>query len=321
MSLLIDDDFVTLADLAAIDPEIADVASTEGVTVAGDNSIVRQAWDECADALTDAMQAFGGDIIAWPGSITTYGAFGVSRPRVRLNQIVISPVYGRRDSTLKRWMIYNAITLFYRAASNRTVKDRYAQKHDNFLIEVGRIWSRLFSTGLPMVAIPLAAPGALHDYCAGYWTAANLAYVAGGSAAAANYNVAITWVDQTSGYVTPLSKGNAESGPSVILPATIPASNKLQVTITGLNPPSSSQQPTRGMAEGPYVTRTATGWNIYAGDPTDPNGIMYLQNATPIPVGTQTYTLSGPPTLSGYQLQPGQVPDVNYAFQKTLQRA
>ncbi|CAB4130838.1 hypothetical protein UFOVP130_38 [uncultured Caudovirales phage] len=320
MSLLVDDDFVTLADMAAIDPEVSDVADAEEITVVGDGGIVRQAWNECADALLEAMQSFGGDIIAWPGSITSYGAFGVSRPRLRLNQIVVSPVYGRRESTLKRLMIYQAIVLFYRAAANRRANDRYETKYKRFAADLATLWYRLRATGLPMVAIPLAAPGALHDYYAGNWGFSNLMFVAGGSAAQAMYNVAITWVGQTSGYVSPLNKNNAESGPSAILTATIPDSNLLKVSINGLNPPSTAQQPNRGISEGPYVTKQATGWNIYVGDFADPNGAMYLQNSTPIPVGTLSYTLPASPVLSGSLMQPGQVPDSNYAFQKILQR-
>lgn len=319
MALLIDSDFVCQSDMLAIDPELSDVADAEQITIAGDDSIVRQMWDECADTLTAEMQAFGGDIIAWPGSITTYGAFGISRPRVRLNQIVVSSVYGRRDSTLKRWMIYRALVLFYRAASNRHGNDRYEMKWERFKGEVADAWKLLWANGLPYVAVPLAAPGALHDYFAGYWSTANIAYVPGGSAAQASYNVAITWVDQTSGYANPLNKNNAESGPSAYLSATVPADELLQVSILGLNPPSTAQQPNRGIAEGPYVTRQATGWNIYVGAAADNNGLMYLQNAVPIPITTTSYTLAAI-TLAGSLLQPGQVPDANYAFMKTLQR-
>lgn len=319
MALLIDSDFVCVADMLAIDPEMSDVADAEQIAVTGDDSIVRQMWDECADTLTAEMQAFGGDIIAWPGSITTYGAFGISRPRVRLNQIVVSSVYGRKNSTLKRWMIYRALALFYRAAANRRVNDRYEVKWERFSGEAAGAWKALWANGLPYVAIPLAAPGAPHDYFAGYWSASNISYVSGGSSALATYNVAITWVDQTSGYVNPLSKNNAESGPSAYLSATVPANELLQVSILGLNPPSTAQQPNRGIAEGPYVTRQATGWNVYVGTSGDNNGLMYLQNAVPIPVGTTSITLATI-TLAGPLLQPGQVPDANYAFQKILQR-
>ena len=321
MSLLIDSDCVTQADMVALDPEVATVATAEGFTVTGDGSIIRQAWDECADTLTESMQAFGGDIIAWPGSITAYGAFGISRPRLRLNQIVVTPTYGRRDSTLRRWMIYRAMALFYRAAANRLIKDRYETKWQRYEAESKKIWWNLWSNGLPMIAIPMAAPGALHDYYAGSWAASNLANVSASSTAGGSFNVVITWVDQTSGYVNSLNKNNAEGGPSAMLTTTVPANDVLQVNINGLNPPSMVQQPNRGIAEGPYITRNATAWNVYVGSPTDPNGLMYLQNSTPIPVSTLSYTLAGDPVLSGALLQPGQVPDSNFAFQKTLQRA
>jgi len=319
MSLLIDQDVITQTDLLAIDPEIADVADVEDITVEGPQSICRESWNECADILLDAMQAFGGDIIAWPGTLTTYGAFGISRPRLRLNQIVLSTPYANRHSVLYRWMIYRALTMFYRAASNRRSIDRYELKFERFEKDTKKHWRTLFATGLPMVALPLACPGAVHELQSGtFGLLTNLAVVAGGTMPADTaFDVAITWVDGTQ-YVSPANTQNAESGPSVTLTVTVPTGNVLQVNLSGLNPPSSkSAMLQRGIADGPYITRTASGWNAYVG-PT--GGILTLQNAAPIPVATTTYTLPDAPTTTGAQMLPGQFPDANYTFQRICQR-
>lgn len=320
MALLIDDDHVSMPDLLAIDPEVAEIADAEGITFDGEGSITRQAWDECSDQVLDAMQAFGGDIIAWPGTLTTFGAFGVSRPRLRLNQIVVSAPLGRRVSPLRRWMMYQSLVLFYRAASNRRTSDRYELKWQRMTDEAKQAWRTLWSTGLPMVALPLACPGALHESLAGTWGIDNVTASppgwSGGEQRDQTFLVAITWVDQSQ-YISPANTQNAESGPSKTVAVIVPSGQRITVDISTLNPPGSVTIP-RGMADGPYVTRKATGWNVYIGTSED---ALYLQNPAPIPLNTEAHTLTEAPVLSGVTLQPGQFPDANYAFQRTLQRA
>ena len=325
MSLLIDQDFVTQADMIAIDGETAEVADAEGLTIGGDGGIVRQAWDECSDELMEGWQAFGGDIIAWPGTLTTYGAFGICRPRLRLNQIVVNSPYELRRAPLYRWMIYSALVAFYRSAASRRSVDRYEKKWNNYAAEVKRRWQMLTGTGLPMVALPLACPGAVHELMAGAWSASNVAAVAGGTMAAETvFDIAITWVDGTQ-YISPQNTQNCESGPSATVTLTVPAGQVLQVSTTGLNPPNkTSAMLKRGIADGPYMTRTATGWNVYAG-PT--GGALALQNAAPIPVATHTYTLADAPIAAapgvdgvGAPMLDGQFPDANYTFMRVCQR-
>jgi hypothetical protein len=62
----------------------------------------------------------------------------------------------------------------------------------------------------------------------------------------------------------------------------------------------------------------ASSWNCYAGTSAD---ALYLQNATPIPLGTTSYTLADKPALSGNRLQPGQWSDYNFSWQHMLQRS
>jgi hypothetical protein len=285
VSLLIDDDVVNDSDLQAIEPELSDIADACSITIDGDAGIIRQSWNESADVLNETMQAFGGDIIAWPGTLTTYGAFGINRPRVRLNQITTTTPWGRRTSPLKRWLIYRALTLLYRECLNRTDKDRYEKKWNRAKDALAVAWRNLWANGLPYVSIPLEAPGAVHAYYAGEWSATNLSLLTQGTSEAQTVFVAITWVDQNSGYVGPTNKNNAESGPSQVLSINVPANNVVQISILGLNPPGPGAggvlQPPRGIADGPYITRAATGWNVYAG--TSATG-MLLQNPIPLPL-------------------------------------
>ena len=311
MSLFVDDDFVTVDHLMALDPEVLEIASAEGIATEGDGSVVRQAWDECADRLLEAIQTFGGELVETPGTITSGWFFSSSKPRVRLNQIVVSPQYGRRTSTLQRWMTYRALALFYRAAMNRRVSDRYETKYDRMMDESRRMWRSLFASGLPVVLNPLPCPGAVHEIHAGEFDSTAVTTIPGPGAPEGSYDVAITWVDGTA-YVSPENKGNAESGPSRVLPIFVPADQLIQVSIAGLIPPGSAQY--RGEA-----TRKATGWNIYVGEAG--SGRLYQQNVAPIPLTTTSYSVAGPPALGvPYLLDSGQRADFNLTFQNIVGR-
>jgi len=289
MSLLIDDDHITTSDLLAIDPEVSDIATAEEITIEDDGGIARQAWDECSDRLMECMKPFGDDAFYTPGLVT------IGQSRVKLHQIVVSSQYGRRASALRRWMIYHALELFYRAAMNRRVSDRYEEKYERMREDTRERWRVLFGSGLPFVVSPMPCPGAVHEIGAGNFGASNLAYVEGGADAEAEYSVAITWTD-----------GTVESGPSKTLAATVPQDQLLRVSIAGLTPPRA--------VDG---RRAATGWNVYVGTP---GGTLYRQNAVPVAVGTSTYTLVGAPVLSGTVMGTGQAPDSVATFQTLLQR-
>ena len=315
MALLVDDDHITTADLLAIDPEVSDIADAEGITVEGDGGIVRQAWDECADKLTEATQTYAGELVAWPGLFTNLGFIGASRARVQMTQIVVSAPYGRRASPLRRWMIYAALVLFYRAASNRRTSDRYESKHDRMADEIRRRWRALFASGLPVVLQPLPAPGAIHEQGAGDFDALTaLSFAASTGAAGGNLDVAITWV--AAQYVSQDNKQNAESGPSKILTVEVPTDKALTVSIAGLVPPG-SQSYQGGTADGLNQRRTATGWNVYVGAA---GGTLYLQNSTPISLSATTYNVAATPVSTGYVMGTGQYPDFNLTFQNTIGR-
>jgi hypothetical protein len=313
MALFVDADHVSQADLLAIDPEIPDIAEAEGINT---GQVIRQSWDECADALLAVAQRFGSGATDWTSGYTLRNGAGSGNiPAIQLSQIVVSPQDGRRISPLRRWMIYQALGMFYRAAANRRVTDRYQGKLDANVETLKWRWRDVFSHGIPVVTVPLPCPGAVHELDAGDFTDTGVTAVAGGSAAATDAEVSITWVDETS-YVSQEARRQGESGPSTAVQFTIPANSLLRVDISGLVPPGSVPYQ-GGTANGIRSYRKATGWNVYVGTP---GGSRYLQNAAPIALTSTTYTLAAAPVLSGYIQSSGQVPDVNLTLQNTFQR-
>lgn len=316
MSLYTDSDILTQNDLLCVDPAVSDVADAEGITVEGAGSIIELAWDQCADALLANMQSFSGDLFAWPGQITALNYLGASRPRVRLNQIIWTASYSDRNSPLRRWMIYRALVLFYDAAINRRETDKYVRKVQQYEQASKGAWSNLYITGLPYVSMPLDCPGATHALTAGTWGASNVTTVAGGSAPSpVSYDVVITYVDTTR-YISPTNTQNAESGPSATVTLTVAADTVISVGIASLIPPGTLPDQS-GTADGVLVPLVAGGWNVYAGAAGQ---TLYLQNSSPIPIATQSHTFSGAPVLSGNMLTAGQYPNVNYTFQKLINR-
>jgi hypothetical protein len=305
--LFTDSDLLTAADLVALDPEAPDVAAAEGLIVEGDGSILRQAWEECADEALGRMEAFGGRLVAHAG--------GGQVSRVALSQIVATDAYARKLSVLQRWVLYRALVLFYRAATSRALNDRHALKMAQYMADAASQWRALWRRGLPVVWQPLPCPGAVHEWGAGEWTPEHVSSVPAASSADMTLQVAITWVDG-SRYQSPGAKGNAESGPSRVVAFVLPADERLKVSIAGLQAPAGAAR-LRAPGEAQFGTMTATGWNIYAGMLAGP---LWLQNAAPVPVGQIEYTLPDVPLLGGEMLEPGQAPDVHLAWQNVLQR-
>lgn len=314
---------VSQATLAQIDSELPKVATGEGIAVDGVGAIADQVSSECAIELMAAVQTFGGlpsiGGVSWAhnAAVLNTGYVGMDVPRVNLSQIVVDGLYPGLASPLQRWVQYRALALFYRDASGRKGKanDRYEEKRENFNDLALKSWKQLKSTGLPFILAPMACPGAAREVGSGSWTAGNVAKVAGVGTAGTFY-VAITYVDGIS-YQTPVAKGNAESGPSAAFSITTLISEVVTVDITSLNPPDGTT-PAIGISQGIVTRRAATGWNVYVGATAS---TLYLQNASPIPVATKTYTLPGGPVLSGYVMTSGQYPDANITFQNMLMRA
>lgn len=325
MALFLDANFVSSADLIRLDPEVTKVAQAEQIQIDTTDGIAAQACDEVGQKILSENQAFTGFLPPFAQPYTQTAAVinlvgpSVNRARIPLSQIVVSSPLDATLSGLKRYAVYSALVLFYRAAFYKKVNDRYDNKRKMYEEEIRKkYWPRFYNQGCPIVNRPLAAPGALHEFQAGVWDASRLSLVAGTNPATANYDVAITWVDQSK-YVSPSVKGNAESGASALLSAfQITAANVLQVDITPLNPPNGQAPVNVMLGQGLIVPGNATGWNLYVG--ASGAGTLFLQNAAPIPVATKQYIMLGAPVLSGAILDAGQWPESYLTMQRTLFR-
>jgi hypothetical protein len=329
MGLINDSDFVSSLDMLALDPEITKAAAAECITVDGPAGIAAQACDEVGQKLLLETQAFTGFLppFAMPynqtAAVLNLVGPSVNRARIALAQVIVGPQNPMESSIakpshVKRYGIYLALSLFYRAAFYRKANDRYDNKRKMYEDEIRKkYWPRLFNQGCPIVYKPMACPGAIHEYNTGIWGPANVSTVAGTNAGAAAYDVAISWVDNTK-YISPALKGNAESAPSATVPAVNAAIGQvLQISIAGLNPPNGQAPLNLALGQSLVMPGSASGWNVYVGTA---GGILYLQNAAPINIGTLSYKLPGAPVLSGYAADQGQYADAYFTMQKTLMR-
>lgn len=281
MSLFTDRDFVTREMMLALDSEVAEVASSENITIEGDYSVIRQAWEECANTLIGRTVGFHGQRL------------------VQLNQIVVDDALVARMGHIERWMLARAFVLFYQNAIARTVEDRYKVKLELHELNEKKHWRGLYDAGVQILHNPLPCPGALREISAGLFGESNI--TASGTAATTqtSVDVAITWLDSRR-YVSATYRQNGESGPSQRLSFLIPDGKLLSVNIAGLTAP-------------PFATH----WNLYVGPA---GGQMYLQNANPIPILTSTFTLSGEPVFGGIKSHMGQVPESNLILRNQVPR-
>jgi hypothetical protein len=321
--LFTDSDIITPADLAVVDQEVTSDATALNVTLSGPGSIIRRAVEEAGTEITAAFQNFSGYLVGLGISANHVAAVlntlttAINRPRARLNQVcALDP-----DPThlhMKRWLEYRALTGFYRSLYHRKVEDRFEKKMNNYRAEASFAWNNLISSGLPIVLQPLACPGALRELGSGTWGASNVSAGGTGSTEIGHvYDIAITWVN-SQGYVTWSNNGNGESAPSAIVTLPAVTGSVLTLTLTGLNPPDGTIPQNLGTADGIYTPQPASGWNVYVGITGQ---TLWLQNATPIPIATTSYTLADAPTLTGNPMGQGQHPDYNFAFQNVLWRA
>lgn len=339
--------FITANDINYIAPDlVTELAASQFSTTI--TNLAQEAYSQCSTIIASQLQSVIGATNFNPsgGATSLHNAaiiWGVRAQsnvvRLRMGQIVINDLYQGDGppatsvslyGPLRSWLIMWACILGYRKMVGRVdpTLDRYRTKYD-FLRNVAGAekWAMLRSTGLPYVRVPFPAPGALYEPQQGIWSAANLTNTALSGPAGGTFTVAITWVDQSSpvNYISPTTKNNCESGPSLSYPntyltPTIAADNVLTISIASLIPPTgnvnNAEASITGVTQG---TRIATGWNVYVGS-NDPTQSLYLQNAVPIPVTQQTYTLASDPVLAGYTLGPGQYPDANMPMADLMMR-
>lgn len=330
MALFTDSDIASLALMSQIDPEMNNVASLIGSTpIEGPGSICETAWSECRSKLEAALALYStyygcSGMQAHMSALLNTGSGNGNRPRLRLNQVVVSDVYYANSlSPIQRWVTYSALKSVFQTAAHRvgakkgTESDRYDAKRTFYEKKQDELWRQLMNQGMPALSSYLDGPGAKHSYQSGTFTPSNLILTAGGtSTAELLVNVAITYFDATQ-FIDPLNKNNSESGPSAIQSFTIPAGNLLTVDINSLSPPDRNNPPNLGISQGIVPFMGADGWNIYVGQPGAP---LYLQTPNGIAITQKTYTLSGAPVLSGYQMDSGQKPLTNAIFGQIVQR-
>lgn len=325
MALWVDEDFVTLADLMAMDAEVSSVADTESLTVTGNAGVIRRAKAMAQQTLSRFMSFANFS----PTDLTFRDVnMPITTEQFRYNyagfaQLVVSGESWSNWSALKSYVVAKTLVEIYRMASNKNT-DRYSDRHENMKEQLQReFWPNFKRKGLPVHFNPLVAPGAIMERC-GTFGAANVVLVGGAGSSTAAFDFAVTWTGALySNPVSPIfdesSKSNQESYRSARVNHTLTNSNVAQISILGLNPPNGNQ-PEFTKSNCRYSPGVATGWNIWAGDPADPELVMYRQNtAGPIPIGTKTWNLPGNPTLSGEKLGLGQFEQVTLEITNQIQ--
>lgn len=313
-----DADFITTDDLVSFDPELRDVAEAESIVLEGDGGVVRRGVEDAGRQLERRLVSFsnllsnGGISANHLAAVFYTGGQATQQRRTTLEQVVVTGRNATYLSEAKHWALVRTLMFFYRTAVNRASNDRYASKLDRFRQdEQQEIWPTFRKSGVPIVHRPMPCPEAVQGFSPGTF-AVSTAAAAG---TAGTWDVAVTYVDGTK-YVSKTSRGNGESHPSATKRVTTTSGQRVAVDATNLNPPAGAL--TEEMrARGATIPLTATSWNVYVGAA---GGTLYLQNATPIPIATRTYTLAGGPVLSGYDAGLGQHAESFVTIMDLLQR-
>jgi len=319
-----DAQFLTSADLLRVDSESTEVAAAESTPIDIDAGIIPLAIEECGTELYVQLQRFGGLLSngqlssAHLQAVFNTGSSGVNRTRILLSQIVVD---GTNINVVKTWVTYKALRLLYRDCFARTKADRFVKKMEQYDKDIRtRHWPYVMAMGLPIVEKPLSCPGAILER-SGSWDDSNVTIVSQVGTRAATYFVVITYVDNSQ-YLGPQygngpgAANNGESFTSKPIQKVVSADTALKIDITSLYPPNG--QPDSGQtALSVSYPLTATGWNVYVG--TSDTGPFYLQNNTPLPISTKTYSLASDPVLSGNRPNP-QFVELFLTLQDSMQR-
>lgn len=327
---LSDSDCLVTNDLAMVDAEVISLPQNQGIILPpleGPDSIIRKAAEDTCREIQSIFQNFSGYMTA-PGlnaahiaAVLNINSTAVSRPRQRIQQVVgVNPDPTKHQ--VKDYIRYRALYNFFRAlfhhfVGNGNKGDRYEVKMNFYKEEARLAWQRLEAVGLPIVLIPLACPGSIRDVNNGTWDDSNVTAGGSGSTETGNdYDVAITYVGAN--YQSWSVRQNSESAPSAKQTIQATAGQVVSVSISTLVPPNGQQQSILGLSDGVYTPMAATGWNVYVGLT---GSTLYLQNSTPIPIGTTSYTLADAPTLkNGMPVGVGQAEDMNFAAFRITRR-
>ncbi len=327
MALFTDGEFISQADLQAVDSEVNRLGAADAVAFP---NLLALACDEMGRKIIADSQSVQGYLTPWAVPYNQAAAVlnatlpSVNRPRISLSQVVVSSSYPGYSSALKQCTIHYALWLLFRNAMRRVASgkdaDRYQAKMEEYDADIKkRYYPRFYNEGVPVVYKPLACPGATHEPNAGTFDSTRLSLTAGTNAnATTTYYVAVTWTDSAQGYVSSANKGTGESGPSTAVPIAVTTNNVIKVDITPLNPPNGSGPASIATGLGLFIKGNATGWNVYVG--SSATGPLYLQNATPVAIATITYTLAGAPTTTGAAMDTGQGVQAMYTMQPSIAR-
>ena len=310
--------FADVDDIESMDSELTDVCAIENIALTGPKGVVQFAKSECRSKLGRFM-SFANfsphDLsfrdtnmpIITPDLKYNYAGYG---------QIVVSGDSPDEWSAIKQWVAARTLLEAYSRAINKA-KDRFDDRHERLKAKITEeLWPEFRRRGLPIALTPLSCPGALEENV-GFFTQNSLALVAGTGTSSVALDWAVTWVGST--YSSPDAKNNGESFRSCRVNFPLIAGNNMRVSIAGLTAPN-GQQPTNTKSYCRYSTGVAVGWNIWAGDPGDPNQTMYRQNPAVIPLATLGYTLPGDPVLTGEILDLGQSPTVVLEIKASIAR-
>ncbi len=308
--------FIQNSDLISVDGEVDDVATAEGLTLTGQGGLIWRGVEDSGRELLSKLVTFAGFLAGDSLSanhlqaVYNIGTPAVQRTRLLLDNVVVSGANPFMWSEVKAWAVYKTLHTIYRAAANRNLEDRYKVKRDSYGYAARwEYWPQLKMLGLPVVYKPLVTPGAVMAHNPGTFL---ISAVAGAGSVNGPYDVAITYIDTTVTNPNP----NNESNPSAITTLTLASPQVVKVDITGLNPPNGNGSPI-DVARSIITTLNATGWNVYVGPS---GGTLYKQNATPIPIATKTYQLTGDPVLSGVQAGMGQYANQYLTISDLVQR-
>ena len=151
MALFTDGPVSGIADLAAQDSQLLDVASTEGIDV--------------SRKLALAQDDVGLELTILLGRLSFVDQPFWMAPAPDLGCVVVT-------AALQRWHTYLALEMVYRDAYNNQLNDRYAGKRDQFHQMAERAREKLIQTGVGLALRPVprantpqvgAIPGSLAD--------------------------------------------------------------------------------------------------------------------------------------------------------------
>ena len=296
--------FCSAQSLSYIDSELNKVALAEKLDIGSTETSVLWHYTLAAgEKFLSRIQNFSGYLVGvgvnsnHAAAVMNILSTAINRPRALLVQIPVSePDHTRR--AFARWVQYSVLKDFYRNLYRRSViNDRYEKKMLMFEEEEKSHWITLKGRGFPVILNPLSAPGAIWMYGSGTWGNSNVVVVSGGTQAGqVMYDVSITYCSLPA-YVNYNNQNGAESGGATPVSSVLTLANQvLQINLSGLNPPTSIMPVAIGTASGIFPPMNATHWNVYVG-PT--GGPRCLQNSTPIPIATTTYTLPDVPVVNG----------------------